>query len=351
MIKKIQFPKDELKHNNIIEWWYFNGNLKDKKGNQYSYMHCFFKANTKKAKIPLYRLPSKYSFFSHSIISDIKHKKAYSKIRPLIFVSDDSFSQDFLKIKYTFPSLEGLQKCLIKKINNNTYKIKTEDLNLTLISKKEPFMVNKTGFLSMKSRSTYYYSLTNIATKGKIKIGNKWVSVEGKSWMDHQWANAKYVKDKWTWFSIQLGNKAELICFEYKYKNILKQVLGICYPAGKRKHLSKFKLIPTKKQWESKKTDAKYPLNWEIKVPGKLNLKISPLLKNQEMLFGEINYWEGPIKISGTLDKNKVKGNGFMELKHPSKINPIEILARNLVKEIEKDLKSLKNLGNNIFKS
>jgi len=333
-VKKIKLPKDELKHNKIIEWWYFNGNLKDKKGNQYSYMHCFFKADTKKAELPFYRLPSKYSYFSHSIISDIKHKKFYSNIRPLIFVSKESLSKDPLKINYFYPSLEGGQDCAIKKINLNTYTIKTGKLDLTLTSKKETFPVNKTGFLDIKSRSTYYYSLTNIITKGKIKVNNKWISVEGKSWMDHQWANAKYVKDNWTWFSIQLDNKTEVICFEYKYKKISKQVLGICYPNGKQEHLSKFQLTPKNKPWKSKETDVKYPLNWEIKVPGKLKLDISPMLKKQEMLFIDINYWEGPIKISGKFKNKKVKGLGFMELKKPPKLNYFWRLARNFIKWI-----------------
>ncbi|MHA1895810.1 MAG: lipocalin-like domain-containing protein, partial [Promethearchaeota archaeon] len=37
-MKKIEFPKDELAHNSIIEWWYFNGHLTDKQGNRYAFM-------------------------------------------------------------------------------------------------------------------------------------------------------------------------------------------------------------------------------------------------------------------------------------------------------------------------
>ena len=50
--KPIKFPEDELAHNHIIEWWYFNGHLKDKKGNEYAFMNCLFKADVKKVKIP-----------------------------------------------------------------------------------------------------------------------------------------------------------------------------------------------------------------------------------------------------------------------------------------------------------
>ncbi len=43
--KPIQFPQDEHAHGNIIEWWYFNGHLKDKSGHRYSFMDCFFKTD------------------------------------------------------------------------------------------------------------------------------------------------------------------------------------------------------------------------------------------------------------------------------------------------------------------
>ncbi len=32
------------------------------------------------------------------------------------------------------------------------------------------------------------------------------------------------------------------------------------------------------------------------------------------MLFGSINYWEGPLQVKGTFDGKKVNGVGFMEL-------------------------------------
>jgi hypothetical protein len=38
------------------------------------------------------------------------------------------------------------------------------------------------------------------------------------------------------------------------------------------------------------------------------------------MLFGSINYWEGPLAVTGMFNKKKVSGDGFMELVgYPSK--------------------------------
>jgi hypothetical protein len=43
-------------------------------------------------------------------------------------------------------------------------------------------------------------------------------------------------------------------------------------------------------------------------------LEIKAPVENQEIIFGSMNYWEGPIKVSGTINNKKVKGIGFMEL-------------------------------------
>ena len=49
----LEFPKDNGGHESIIEWWYFNGRLKDHRGNEYAFMDCLFKANPLKINIPL----------------------------------------------------------------------------------------------------------------------------------------------------------------------------------------------------------------------------------------------------------------------------------------------------------
>jgi len=98
-----------------------------------------------------------------------------------------------LFIKYANPGIKaGRVECLIKKINETEYILKNEDINLSLNSAKKPLLVGGNGYLDLHSKTTYYYSLTNLKTEGKIKINNKWIKVRGKSWMDHQWADTTY---------------------------------------------------------------------------------------------------------------------------------------------------------------
>ena len=351
--KPIKFPKDELDHNHIIEWWYFNGNLKDKKGNKYAFMNCLFKADVKKIKIPFLskillksKIPLKTIYFCHSLVSDIKQKKFYPSINYLSFISKDSFLKPLLFINYLNSIIPaGYINCKIEEKEKFKYHLKTEDLNLTLTSTKKPLLLDGNGYIDLKSKKTYYYSLTSLKTKGTIRIKNKLIKVKGKSWMDHQWANASYSKnDSWIWFSIQLDNKTEMVCFEYNDGKDKTYLASISYPNNKQEHIHKVKFTPLGTKWISPKTKAEYPLSWSIEIPSKgINLEVAPLIRNQEMIFGTINYWEGPLTVRGVFNNKKVKGLGFLELTgYPSEWNSFEFAKDEIKNTINKSLPYIK---------
>ncbi len=315
--KPIKFPEDESAHDYTVEWWYFNGHLKDILGNEYSFMKCLFKVDVKKVKIPfLSRVPLKTSYFSHSLVSDITHKSFYHKITPFSVISDDSFSKPLLFINYLNPEIKnGYINCVIEKTDGSTYHIKNEDIDLALISTKEPLLEGGNGFLDLRSKTTYYYSLTNLKTEGRIRIKNRWVDVTGKSWMDHQWANASYSRDKWDWFSVQLNDRTEIVCCRYDDGKTKTYFADISYPNGTQEHFKEIEMISFGESWTSPKSKAVYPLSWKIKIPAKnIQLDLTTRIDDQEMLFGSINYWEGPLRADGRFNGKKVSGVGFMEL-------------------------------------
>jgi predicted secreted hydrolase len=350
--RKIKFPKDELAHNHIIEWWYFNGHLEDKQGNEYSFMNCFFRADVKKVKIPfLTKLPFKILYFSHSAILDIKSEKFYPSIDLISIISKDSFSKPLLFINYINPAVEkGYINCVIEETKKFVYHLKDRNIDLKLTLVKKPLLEAGTGYVDLKSKGTYYYSLTNLKTKGRIKIKNKWIEVAGKSWMDHQWANVSYSKDKWTWFSIQLDNNLEIVCFEYDDGKTKTSLASISYPNNKQEHVDEVKFTPLGVKWTSPKTKAEYPLSWKIKISSKnVDLEVAPLIKSQEMIFGSINYWEGPLKVSGLFDNKKVKGVGFMELVgYPSQYSNIKYVKEELEKAVNQFFSYVKKTTFNI---
>jgi predicted secreted hydrolase len=345
--KPIIFPKDESVHDYNIEWWYFNGNLKDKSGHEYSFMDCLFRVDVKKVKIPfLSKIPFKISYFSHSLISDIKRKKFFHRIAPFSIVSDDSFSKPLLYINYINPEIKnGYNNCVIEKIDDTKYRIKNEDIDLSLTTIKKPLLEGGKGYLKLHSKTTYYYSLTNLKTEGRIKIDGKWIEVTGKSWMDHQWADTEYSLDRWDWFSVQLDNNTEIVCFVYDDGKVKNYLADILYPNGEQEHFDKVEIVPLNKSWISPKSKAVYPLLWQVKIPKKnIELTLKAKVKNQEMLFGSINYFEGPLEVKGILDKEEVAGIGFMELVgYPSKYSNVKYIREEVGKMVERFVSSAKN--------
>src|SRR3989344_4304961 len=317
-MKTLKFPQDEKLHDSIIEWWYFNGHLKSEDGNAYTFMDCLFKAKTKAVKIPfLSNLPKKIIYFSHSILSDIKNQKNYPVIDYLSMISKDSWTKPLLFVNYINPLIVGgYVNSAIEQTDLNQYRIKTENLDLNLTSIKQPLTEGGSGFLKLgNTKSTFYYSLTNLKTEGVIKVRDKWIKVTGKSWMDHQWADVSYTKDYWTWFSIQLENNIELVCFEYREKDNKTYLASISNQNDQQEHFKAVKLTPIGQAWKSKKTKAIYYLSWRIEVPAKnIDLVVKPLVEDQEIIFGTINYWEGPISVEGKFNNQSVKGQGFIEL-------------------------------------
>ncbi len=344
--KPLSFPRDNKTHKAVIEWWYFNGHLWDKDKKHYSFMDCFFKADIKKINLPLlskipfkknFGILSPYVYFSHSVLSDITGRKNYKDIQNISLVSSDSFSRPLLFVNYINPLIvRGYANYEISETSPFNFHVKTGNLDLRLESKKQPLLEGGRGYISLGKRKSYYYSLTDLSAEGEITIGKKRVEVKGKAWMDHQWANAAYneYKDKWSWFSLQMENGTDIACIEYtdgKNKDCLVDIMDA---KGKTEHYSRLLLTPGKDVWHSKKTKAKYPMSWRMEIPDKkIKLNVRSTMPDQEMIYGPINYWEGPVEAKGAIGKKKIKGIGFMELVgYPSDYNYLILTAKELTK-------------------
>jgi predicted secreted hydrolase len=308
----MKFPKDSFPHKSVVEWWYFNGNLHDKKGKKYAFMNCLFKADPKKTQIPLVQnIPAKEIYFSHSIFSDIKENKFIARTHPLSILSNDSLTKKKLFINYLNPSTSGYVNNELIELGKFKYKIKNDDVELTLKARKKPLLHNGKGEFIIGRNKLHYYSLTDMDAKGIVRVNGKAIKVKGKAWMDHEWAGFSGAKN-WNWFSIQLDNGVEIMIQDYN--NGENVYVGINPKNQKAEFTEELLLLPRRK-WRSHFTGAKYPVEWQIAIPSKkIELDIKALIENQELLFGALNYWEGPIKVSGKMNGKVVNGRGFMEM-------------------------------------
>ena len=343
--KPLVFPQDHNSHETVIEWWYFNGSLRDAAGNAYSFMDCLFKADIDKVAIPYLKhisrkkpgSKSRYVYFAHSIVSDIGKQKNHKEVQNISLVSNDSFNQKRLFIDYIDPVIvHGFVNNEIAEVAPDTFHIKTNNLDLVLKSKKSPLLEGGEGYITVCGRDSYYYSLTDMEASGTLSIEGKKIEVKGAAWMDHQWADVSYRQDKWTWFSMQLDDGTDMMCCEYDDGKSKDFLIDIIEKNGAQHHLNKLILRPADEKWKSPLTKAEYPLAWDIEIPDyDAKLHIKSLMTDQEMIFMAINYWEGPIKISGTIGGKNVKGNGFMELVgYPTDYNYLLSVGKEIGKKI-----------------
>jgi len=337
--KPIKFPQDESKHDTIGEWWYFNGNLTDKDGRQYSYMNTLFRATIpfQNAGV-LSKIPKNNFYFYHSIITDIDQNKFFPNIDYLVRITNDSFKKEGLNVHYS-PVILGKnsQHYCMQQTNKNQYIVEGKDINLQMTAKKPPLLENQIGYVNFFNRPTYYYSLTDLVTEGTIVIDKKMIEVTGKSWMDHQWSDVFDVnKDSWNWFSVQLETNIEIVCYEFIHMGKSAYLATIIYPDATQKSFSKVLIKPLERKWKSPTTKTVYDLDWEIEIPeADIKLTIESKVENHEMNFLHINYWESPTKIEALIKGNKVKGFGYMELAgRPSIFNDLTFLKSKILERV-----------------
>lgn len=271
-------------------------------------MDCLFAAKPKKVDIPfLKKIPVGQLFFSHYLLSD-NTKYFWKALNPFCVLDSNSFTKPLLWANYD-------NNCLIQETKPYEYQVVNEFIDLKMRSIKPPLLLNKTGFLDLEVKTTYYYSLTRLETKGHIKINNQWIEVEGLSWMDHQWAQTPATDDdKWTWFSLQLNNNTEIIVFVYGNK-IKTFHASLSDARGDTKSTDNVIFKEAGVNYKSPDTGHVYQLGHIIEIPEfKAKLTVVPFKKDQEMIFGNISYWEGGIKVTGELNGKKVEGLGFAEI-------------------------------------
>ena len=138
--------------------------------------------------------------------------------------------------------------------------------------------------------------------------------------MDHEFGTSALSENAvgWDWFSVQLDNGLVLMFAQLRTKEGAQAVdFGgtLAWPDGRQQALDQkdFSLTATG-EWTSQYSGIVYPSGWQVNFPAlKLQLQIDPLIKDQEMRVSFL-YWEGAVKIAGTLDGEAVNGVGYVEL-------------------------------------
>ena len=324
---EFHFPADHGAHPQYrTEWWYYTGNLTDTTGEPFGYQLTFFRSGLTPGTIKRDSdWASNQIYMAHLALSDVQAEQHYSFER---------FSRGAggLAGAIGTPDYEiWLDNWTVRTVEPGKYELNASDvskdlpiaLHLTLEESRPPLLHGNKG-LSQKGKeagnANYYYSLVGIQTSGTITVGDKASTVQGLSWMDHEFGTSALSENAvgWDWFSVQLDDGLVLMFAQLRTKEGAQVVdFGgtLAWPDGRQQALDQkdFSLTATG-EWTSQYSGIVYPSGWQVDFPAlKLQLQIDPLIQDQEMRVSFL-YWEGAVKIAGTLDGEAVNGVGYVEL-------------------------------------
>ena len=328
------FPEDHGSHEEFkTEWWYYTGNLEDANGHKFGYQLTIFRNGME----PIYDAEDKNNllnnwqtkeiYMAHFAISDINNKKFYSFEK----LGRESLGQagaqnNPYKIWVKDWSIQSSPKANIDDIFPVIIRAKDQDISLKLnLAPLKPVTLQGLQGLSQKSsgagNASYYYSISKLASKGRIQIVDQTFKVKGFSWLDREFSTSSLGDTLvgWDWFALQLENNVEIMYYrlrDQENKTDMAHSGGVIIDASGEKHpfTAQDIILHSTEKFRSKYSGAEYPISWTMEIP-KLNLKvkIKPLLKEQEH-HNNYPYYEGAVEVNGEFSKNKIIGKGYMEL-------------------------------------
>ena len=330
--RTFSFPQDHFSHPEFkTEWWYYSGHLYSQDKKSYGYQLTFFRTGLNRETKQRSKWSIQDLYFAHLAITD-ESKKKFGYLEKISRGSlGEAGASAFKASEKTFRiwiedwSIEGAGPTI------QNHSLKAGDRNfgieLLLTPEKNPVIHGQNG-ISQKAEgegyASHYYSISRLKTEGKIFLQNKEISVQGISWMDHEFGSSQLREYQagWDWFSIQLANGMELMFYQIRWKDGKvdpHSSATIISPDGTHQHLAKKEFqIEALDQWKSSKSSAIYPSKWKIRVPGhQIELTLSPTVKDQELITKEstrVTYWEGSVKVEGKYQGGSINGMGYAEL-------------------------------------
>jgi predicted secreted hydrolase len=305
------------------EWWYYTGNLETSDGRHFGYQLTFFR----RALLPITdeadrasRWATNQVYFAHFAITDVagaEHRSferfgrgaaglAGAEADPYqVWLEDWRVEQTEADVYHLVASQDGLA------------------LDLLLHDMKGPVFHGDQGYSQKGSdpgNASYYYSMTRLETSGEVIIGDSAHTVDGLSWMDHEFSTSALGADQvgWDWFALQFDDGSELMLFQLRKDNgsIDRFSSGTFIGSdGSTTHLEHDDfLIGIGDTWTSPRTHGEYPAEWSLTIPSlNLTLNINPYLADQEMDI-TFAYWEGAVMITGKRGGLSIAGSGYIEM-------------------------------------
>ncbi len=347
------FPKDHGRHSQFgTEWWYLSGRLSSESGTDWAYHFTIFRRAFKRwSSLALVALAisvksiRNIEFFKRSfarMLESREHRRigvegyvghlSITNIKEKNFVF---FERGGISLRKVAGATDDGLCVWVKewklKEENGTIHLAAErndfSVDLDLLPMKPPILNGARG-LSVKGQepgeASYHYSIAYLKTAGSLKWRGNTHQVSGASFMDREFGTSILPRSirGWDWFGLILDNNHEVMVSIIRMSDGTMAETSsatMVFPDGAWRCVAAVDLqVEIDDFWTSQATGARYPVHWFVRVePLNVELEIAALIKEHELVSATsttINYWEGPVNVSGNMFGQSVAGHGHVEL-------------------------------------
>ena len=324
--RAFRFPRDHASHPEYrVEWWYYTGHL-DGAGRRFGYQVTFFRVGLDRARAASRSAWAPHTvLFAHLALTDERGRR---------FRFDERIQRPALGMAGADTAsyrvwVDDWSAELLADGRRHRLRANAADFGVTLeLEPLDPPVVHGRDGLSRKSaepgNASHYYSLARMATRGVIRVAGESLAVGGSSWMDHEFGSSQLDSAQvgWDWLSLQLEGGEELMVYRLRRRDGSDEPFSSgtwVARDGRATHLPRAAFtLDASGRWKSPRSGAAYPRTWRVRVPSLgLDLETVPTVDDQELVTrstGGVVYWEGSVRVAGTLAGRATSGRGYVEM-------------------------------------
>ena len=324
------FPRDAGAHPEFqTEWWYVTGfaNVQEQEA-ALGYQITFFRRRVTSTQAMASGLAAKQLLFAHAAVSDVAGKTLWSdqRIARWSGVPDGANASDQGWARLSDTGVVLRDWSLQRSAQGALRAVVTAaDFSLDLsFTDTQPVLLQGEQGHSRKgpdaAQFSNYYSRPQMQAQGEVRLkGRRHAFAEGsRAWLDQEWSDALLHPDAvgWDWIGINLSDGGALTAFVLRRKD--GSALwsgGSLRQGGKLRIFGPNDVVFTpQRQWRSPRTQASYPVQWQVQVPGQV-LTVRAAFDAQELdsrnSTGAV-YWEGLCELLSAQQQRV--GRGYLEM-------------------------------------
>ena len=321
-VQRFEFPRDHGAHNAYkSEWWYLTSVLEAADGREFGVQFTVFRQGVAQPLGVVSPWGSGQAYMAHLAVTDVNgqtHESAmrFSRGHPdAVVIQADPFA-----IRVNDWSLVGLAHGPLD-LNLSADGDASWGVRLALKQTTPPILQGDRGLSAKGADSaSYYYSIARMATRGRLRIANDWVTVTGESWLDREWSTSVLGAhlNGWAWFALQLDDGLDLMAFKlrradgtrdaYDYAMLRTPATPTATGSIEKFGPDEFTLTP-RRFWQDTQ-GTRWPVAWDLSVDQR-QWHVAALVDDQLLTSGFV-YWEGLVGVY--TPKGERVGAGYMEL-------------------------------------